>query len=464
MPEPGGDDPRADFAAITEGEFNEALDNITAGEIAEIPAERDGEQHLEVEVTPEHAERVKEVSEKGIAYAYDTIQAEFESAAARKKDQELQFHNRSHTEGVVKRTEKILEAMLNVKSGGKSSPEQKRIIALGKLIAAFHDIKNKSRVVEIVDGNFDGTVNKKQDGTPLMKKIRKRGLVPNDLKMMDELKAKSLQEKEFGGPALSETEKANLTSLQELGMLGTNETESADELIKYMNAQVDAGGKPLFSERDMADVKQALMATVPGWDIQKGTVEQINLSESSRMLARAVALADLGEAGMEPEVFLDAGDALFLEDNPDIAEAVKDPEKFKDKPEEKARFAARIVAFRKMQPEFALGRQNRLEQELKGLSEEEKKSVMKVFDQFGNDEVEIEDVPDKDGKDTGKKRVAKLKKDGVSPKGSIGRALERAKEYEGKSFEELSIKLTESATKHKAEFGKKKTPEPGTET
>lgn len=397
---------------------------------------------VERETTPEHVEQVKKAVNEGIELSYEILEADYENPSQDKKEQELKFHNRTHTEGVVNRTKRILEAIRPTPSGEKPSPETERLVELGRLIAAFHDVRNMSRTLEVPDANFNGTVNARADGTPLTKKIRKRGLMPGDFKMRDELRAKLTKERELGGEPLSAVEAGNLNALEEIGTLGTNELDSAKELLSYMDNQTGPDGKPLFSEQDRNDVLSALAATVPDWDVKMGTVKQINLNESSRELARAVALADLGEAGMDPDAYLAAGDALFLEDNPDIADAVENPDKYDD--EQKARFAQRIIGFTQSQSGFALGRKNRLGQELEGLSAEEQERVRATFNRFdgenGEEEVELDD----------KGKVKGLKTD--KPTGSIGRAYAAGQERAAMSFDQLREQVLDNAKKHKEAF------------
>lgn len=397
---------------------------------------------VETEVTPEHVERVRESVRHGIDLAYEILDKDYENPSPDKKDQELKFHNRTHTEGVVNRTKRILEAVRPTPEGEQPSPETERLVELGRLIAAFHDVRNMSRTLEIPDANFNGTMNVRADGRPLAKKVRKRALMPGDIKMRDELRAKKVSATELGGAPLNETEAGNLNALEELGTLGTNELDSAKELLAYMDNQKDPDGKPLFSEQDRNDVLFALAATVPDWDVKMGTVKQINLNESSRELARAVALADLGEAGMDPDAYLAAGDALFLEDNPDVADAVENPDKYDD--EQKARFAQRITGFSQSQAGFALGRKNRLSQELEGLASDQQERVRAAFNRFDGENGESEVELDENGK------IKRLLIE--NPTGSIGRALQEGQSRAGMSFEELSAKLRENAKKHRESF------------
>jgi hypothetical protein len=58
-------------------------------------------------------------------------------------------------------------------------------------------------------------------------------------------------------------------------------------------------------------------------DFNLGTVTQPNLNEKSSLVARSLALADLGFVGMcSAQYFMNGEDALFREDNLDIKEAL----------------------------------------------------------------------------------------------------------------------------------------------
>ncbi len=403
------------------------------------PTEESSEVPREFVVSREQVERMKKSVNEGIELAYDVLEEDYENPSEKNKDQELKFHNRTHTEGVVKRTEKILGAIHGLEEGETPSPETQRVIELGKLIAAFHDVRNMSRTLEVPDPVNQGHT----------KKVRMRARPGFGPVTLDGLRMKQAKS-ELGGEPLTASDKENLEALEELGDLGTNEIDSAKELLAYMKNQVDAEGKPMFTEQDQADVQFALAATVPGWDVKMGTVDQINLSPSSRELARAVALADLGEAGMDTEAYMNAADALFLEDNPDVADAMEHPDKYDD--DAKARFAKRIKVWAQIQPGFALGRMRRLDQELEGLTDDEKSRVKEAFNAFGEDEVEVEDVL-KDGQPTGQKKIAGLKP-GVEPQGSIGRAFAVSQERAGMSFDELREQLRVNTAKHKESFVK----------
>src|SRR3989344_377558 len=160
-----------------------------------------------------------------------------------------------------------------------------------------------------------------------------------------------------------------------------NEEASAEEAIAYLET-IDPG---LVSAHDKYLVEQAIRATIPGFVVNKeegyATVVQKNLNEQSDLLVRAVALADLGTAGMDdPETFVLEGDAIFREENLDIAEALQDPAAITD--EKKQAFIKRMLAWSDSQYAFARGRKALLDKELAGLPEEAQEAVRALFTQF----------------------------------------------------------------------------------
>ncbi len=92
---------------------------------------------------------------------------------------------------------------------------------------------------------------------------------------------------------------------------GYNEEESFNVFIEYI--------KQYYSEySDKIDkIKSAFLATIPSFE--QGHVLQKNLTPESPLLARILAMADLGSAGMESaEVFFSEGCALFREEYLDL--------------------------------------------------------------------------------------------------------------------------------------------------
>ncbi|MBI4993362.1 hypothetical protein HZC33_00155 [Candidatus Wolfebacteria bacterium] len=94
-----------------------------------------------------------------------------------------------------------------------------------------------------------------------------------------------------------------------------NEEKSVEEVFGFM----DKSG--IFDDEDKEKVKEAILATVAKMETNENgpIISQINLTEESSLLARALALADIGTAGVNTEKFLEEGDKLRKEFNIPLA-------------------------------------------------------------------------------------------------------------------------------------------------
>jgi len=276
---------------------------------------------LHVGGAPEaHRVTFEKAIEGGISKALTTISQRFEYSENPLDN--LAFHNTQHTKGVIERTKKILEAM------GASD----RLVRLGEFIAANHDTVQEYEI--IVDENSG---------------VKKRNR-----------------------------------------FVEKNEDASAEEAVAYMRTY-----PAIFDDEDMETVREAIQATIPGFDKEKKTVMQPNLLESidaaiaeqrlmtsaSELVARALALADLGTAGMEePDSFIHDGDAVFREENIDVLEALQHSHSLSD--EQKEVLMKRMLNWTESQTVFARGREASLDKELEGLPEDMERSVRRLFVHF----------------------------------------------------------------------------------
>ncbi len=272
----------------------------------------------------EKKEALEQATERGVEEAIDGIREKFEKPRNRER---LTFHDTKHTGGVVKRTELVLQAVRN------AAPEMvsDETVAIGRLAASNHDTVQDW---ETIDNSARGGA----------KEFRKR-------------------------------------------FAERNEAASADGAIAYMDRvnqqRRDAGQPEVFTEEHRAVLREALDATVPGWDVAAGTVKQPKLDGESSVIARAVALADLGESGTDPEGYLEGGDRLFIEENLDVLDLVNDPKKTEGMTdEEKEAVAARLRKWTKSQVGFAEGRKKRLEEELGNLPEAAKAEIRRLYSRF----------------------------------------------------------------------------------
>ena len=229
----------------------------------------------------------------------------------------LDYHNTRHTEKVVRRASAILAAIY---TADRSILDERRL-RLGALAAAWHDVIQDCQINEAADGAF--------------------------------------------------------TRRTRRCFTGANEAASAEEAIRYMREE----GGGTFRPEDEEIIRQVILATVPAADFKEGTMVQANLTPESDVLARAVALADLGCAGMDgPEEFVREGNAVFREDAIDIRDALRSSESISR--EQKDFFVKRMLAWSRVQEKFAAGRKALFEAELEGLPEEARRAVRPLFSKF----------------------------------------------------------------------------------
>lgn len=160
-------------------------------------------------------------------------------------------------------------------------------------------------------------------------------------------------------------------------LTGRDEVASAQEAVEAMS---ELG--PHFTPEETGIVASAILGTIPGWDGEASTVAQPFLIEHP--VIKAVGLADLGAAGMDPAMYLRDGPALFAEENLDIMEALASARRAADIPAAAQRFySARYIAWLEVQPGFARGREVRLRgDELSGLDERSRQAVLRLFSRF----------------------------------------------------------------------------------
>ena len=159
---------------------------------------------------------------------------------------------------------------------------------------------------------------------------------------------------------------------------GRNEADSAAEAVAWM---CRAG---VFRGEHYDLVTRAILATIPGWDAEHQTVSQPRLTHEARPVVRAVALADLGIAGMDGLPFLETGDQLFREENLDIDAAQRRCSTRSDLDEVVLQgYKARMLTWSRSQPAFARGRRALLEQNLGNLQGAAREAVRSLFCEFG---------------------------------------------------------------------------------
>ncbi|EKD43978.1 MAG: hypothetical protein ACD_72C00048G0001 [uncultured bacterium] len=159
-----------------------------------------------------------------------------------------------------------------------------------------------------------------------------------------------------------------------------NEEDSFLALKERMDEHNKKSGE-IFSARDLETAREAMMATVPGWDMKSSTVIQPNLAEQPSLVALAVALADIGAAGFDTQAYLKDGDAIFREENLDILDDLQNLGQVSEAKKED--YVGRMINWNKVQVVFAKGRKSLLEKELASLpSDETKEKVRVLFSHF----------------------------------------------------------------------------------
>jgi hypothetical protein len=158
---------------------------------------------------------------------------------------------------------------------------------------------------------------------------------------------------------------------------GRNELDSAAEAVAWMRR---AG---VFCEENFDLVTRAILGTIPDWDVVHQTVSQPNLTHAAPVVVRAVALADLGIAGMDGRPFLETGDRLFREENLDIDAALRRcPTRFGLGSTILEGYKARMLAWTRSQPAFARGSRALLEHDLGNLRGAAREAVRGLFCKF----------------------------------------------------------------------------------
>ena len=168
---------------------------------------------------------------------------------------------------------------------------------------------------------------------------------------------------------------------------GRDEVASGHEAVQSM---ADLG--PRFTPVENGIVASAIIGTIPGWDGDASTVCQPFLIDHP--VVTTVALADLGAAGMDPDMYLRDGPALFAEENLDVMQALARARRAADIPAARRRFyRSRYLSWLQIQPSFALGRQKRLlEGELNGLDDQVRGRVLGLFCRFEETVASAEDA------------------------------------------------------------------------
>jgi len=268
-------------------------------------------------------EKFDEYIQRGIERALSRIQEKYEDSPDPKEN--LPYHNKEHTEqDVIPGTELILRAIHKVNP--KLCTE--RDILLGKFGGAYHDLERDR---------------------DLKKDPRKK-----------------------------------FTVVTRQNRASRNEERSAAAAVLYMKSVNEKEGEEIFSNEDIKKVDESIMATKVAYDPEHNTVRSTNLTPKSPIIARALVLADLGDAGMRgPEKFLRSGDALFKETYPgleNIFEQMRIPGEIPD--EETKFYTSAIRDWSDGQVAFAKDRKKQTRRDLEGFPKDVRSVVRALFPTF----------------------------------------------------------------------------------
>lgn len=160
-----------------------------------------------------------------------------------------------------------------------------------------------------------------------------------------------------------------------------SEEMSTKEAEKYMRKVNEDEGVDVFSEEDISNVGSAIDGTVYEWNDKKKTVIQPNIEGKNNVVVLAIALADIGTAGIEgSKKYKKEGDDLFRENNVDILEKLEKPENLSKN--DKENFIQRMLEWSEVQVSFAQGRKNLFEHEIDIFEDDEKNNLRELFSKF----------------------------------------------------------------------------------
>ncbi len=267
--------------------------------------------------------------EIGINNALAHIAENFEHSS--KGLENLPFHNTDHTRQVMRRTQLILSTISSADPTLVSSQD----MLLGQLAAAFHDSEQKWKNKKVKTGNQD-------------------------------------------------------TLIRERYGVG-NEVISCANAVNYMVHVNETEGKDIFSKDDIETVVEAILVTIPVFDLRHQTVAQPNLSNRTSLVARAVALADLGSAGLDGlEMVKEDSKKLFREENLDIT--IRLSEDIPLTKDEESFYKDRYLKWVSTQYPFAKGRKDLLTTELDGIPQHVLPYVERLFNKFDETLAGLENI------------------------------------------------------------------------
>lgn len=156
---------------------------------------------------------------------------------------------------------------------------------------------------------------------------------------------------------------------------GVSERLTIEKLLNYikdLNQQLKycVDDSVLFTEADLSIIQDSIEATICVYDPDYQSIYQPALYDEKKNLsivARIIALADIGSLGMEGIASYNReGSLLFLEENPDIIPIILNQAVFASNNSDSENIRQRLLGRARFQVNFALSRFRRFDQEISG--------------------------------------------------------------------------------------------------
>lgn len=150
---------------------------------------------------------------------------------------------------------------------------------------------------------------------------------------------------------------------------GVSETATVEKLFEFIRT-VNLQSTAQFTEADLDLIQEAIAATICDYDPTEQAIFQPALSQPVSLVARILALADIGSLGIEGiEAYNTEGSLLFLEENPDVRSLLVTHSLetvMMEQPDRGEIIRQRLLKRSRFQVSFAQSRLKRFEQELAG--------------------------------------------------------------------------------------------------
>ncbi len=270
----------------------------------------------------------KELVDKAINIGFDLLRILDETEG-------FPFHNIEHTRKVLERFKSIIGILQIMKVDVGTDDE----IMLGEFCATMHDAIQKYKIQEVVEPKEKNNEQNKFVG--FTKKVRVREIGDNE----------------------------------------KNSAQKAIAILKKLGVVLD--------EKQEAKIIENITVTEPFFDPATKMVIQPYLhgNRNPSIIARVIAMADLGTSGMDSEDYIKDSDKLFREENPDIVGVIEwlNYDSSVVLPDDYQEYLKhRMFTWCTAQIDFPLKRRVQLQTELDFLGSDERKEefLNKVFPKF----------------------------------------------------------------------------------